>query len=206
MRITRANSNAIKHACLYFHYAKRIPAYSYAYNIYNSNDEWCGCILFGVGTVTNMPNFLNCEAGACLELQRVALNGKQGRNTTSKALSMAMREVKKDAVFLRCLFSYADTFQNHLGIIYQATNWIYIGESSIENKYEVNGVYKHSKTIRELATSKNISFTNYIKLNNFNIIKGKIKYLYIYPYDKNIKKYILTKQKPYPKREIINEK
>ena len=199
MRLTRASSDAIKYSCLYFHYAKSVPAYSYAYNIYNDNDEWCGCILFGLGANNRMAGSLDCETGTCLELQRVALNGKQGHNATSKAVGMAMREVKKEAVCLKCLFSYADTKQKHLGVIYQATNWIYIGESESSEYEEIaTGKRFHGRSVSQLKDRLGKKFTS-LELG-FKSVKAMNKHTYIYPYDKQIKKRILEKQKPYPKK------
>jgi hypothetical protein len=198
MRITKANAAAIKHSCLYFHYAKSVPPYLYAYNIYNDTNEWCGCILFGVGANNHMSNLFDCIAGTCLELQRVALNGKQGHNATSKAVSKAMREVKKDAVLLKCLFSYADTKQKHIGVIYQATNWIYIGESK-STVYEKDGKIYHKRTISSLRKRLGNKYTR-IDLS-FKSVKAANKHTYLYPYDKKLRKQILEKQKIYPKRK-----
>ena len=200
MRITRANRDAVEYACLRFHYAKTVPAqYSYAYNIYNDNNEWCGCILFGLGANSNVSGFLNCMGGTCLELQRVALNGKQGHNATSKAVSLAMRQVRQDAVYLKCLFSYADTKQNHIGIIYQATNWIYIGESS-DGAYEKDGKLYHRRTInsrvkRSGKTAQELGFTH---------VKTMTKHTYIYPFDKKVRKLNENKKNSILKRMINN--
>jgi hypothetical protein len=199
MRITKANAVAIKYSCLYFHYAKSIPSCLYAYNIYNDNNEWCGCILFGVGANNHMANSLNCITGTCLELQRVALNGKQGHNATSKAVAMAMREVKKDAVLLKCLFSYADTKQKHFGIIYQATNWIYIGESK-GTEYEKDGKQFHKRSVSNMKkrtgkTREELGFQSVTSMN---------KHIYVFPYDKKIRKKLQAKQRAYPKRKTEN--
>jgi len=200
MRITRADLEAVKYSCLYFHYAKTVPVYLYAYNIYNDNNEWCGCILFGLGANKNINTMLNCISGTLLELQRVALNGKQGHNATSKAVGMAMREVKKDAVCLKCLFSYADTEQKHVGIIYQATNWIYLGERVMNegSYYEKDGKIFHARSVNSKYKGRNkkeLGFKNY---------QGPNKHLYVFPYDKKLRNIFLEKRKQYPKREINN--
>ena len=38
-----------------------------------------------------------------------------------------LKQLKKDAPMVRLVVSYADCDQEHLGTIYQATNWIYEG-------------------------------------------------------------------------------
>lgn len=54
MRITRATPQAIKYACMNFHYAKAIPANPIGYNVYNGKEEWCGVVLFAVGATPNI--------------------------------------------------------------------------------------------------------------------------------------------------------
>ena len=47
--LKRATPEAVRYACLNFHYAKVVPCAIYSYNVYNEAGEWCGCILFGNG-------------------------------------------------------------------------------------------------------------------------------------------------------------
>jgi hypothetical protein len=198
MTIAKANRKAAEYACLNFHYARTVPIYLYAYNIYMGND-WCGCILFGLGANNNMPGFIGCISGGCLELQRVALNGKQGHNATSAALSLAMKEVRKEAVLLQCLFSYADTRQNHTGTIYQATNWLYIGIGKM-CAYLRDGYIYHGRTVSDIVESSGKTRQEL----GFRHIGGGVKYLYVYPYDKKLRKQLLARAKPYPKKEATS--
>ena len=61
MRLTRANNDAVRYACMHFHYAKAVPVNTIGYNVYNDADEWCGVVLFGtganncIGTEYNLP-------------------------------------------------------------------------------------------------------------------------------------------------------
>jgi len=43
--------------------------------------------------------------------------------------------------------SYADTDQRHLGIVYQATNWLYTGLSARRTDLVVDGVQLHTRTL-----------------------------------------------------------
>ena len=46
--------------------------------------------------------------------------------------------------------SYADTEQNHCGIVYQATNWLYTGATKSHDKlYLIDGRRVHSMTLRD---------------------------------------------------------
>ena len=148
MRLTPATKEAIRYACLHYHYAKAVPVNTVGYNVYNDSYEWCGVILFGTGANNRIGSEYGLLQGQILELVRVALNGKQER--TSQAVAMALKQLKKDCPLCRMVVSYADCDQNHLGTIYQATNWRYVG-TSMENQQDsswiVNGKRRHGRII-----------------------------------------------------------
>lgn len=148
MRLTKANKQAIRFACLKFHYAKSVPVNTCGYNVYNDADEWCGVVLFGTGANNFIGKPYNLCQGECVELVRVALNGKQEH--TSQAVSMALKRLHVDCPLVRLVVSYADCDQSHIGTIYQATNWIFVG-TNLENQYDaswmVNGKRVHGRMI-----------------------------------------------------------
>lgn len=197
MRIARANTKAINYACKNFHYSKSVPAVQYGYNVYNDNDEWCGVILYGGGANNNMPKSFGKNAGEVLELVRVALNGKQ--ETTSKAVAMSLKQLHKENPLCEIVVSYADHRQKHLGTIYQATNWIYLGKS-ITNDYQYfyNGKWTHNRSIDSLKNSKYLKET-LPKRKNSN------KFIYLFCFNKKERKEYLKKALPYPKDKDLTE-
>jgi hypothetical protein len=210
MRITKATKQAIRYACLNFHYAKAVPVNPIGYNIYNDNDEWCGCILYGFGANCNIGAEYNLSQGQVLELTRVALNGKQ--ECTSQALALSIKRIKKDCPLCKLLVSYADCDQEHLGTIYQATNWIYTGRNGQGNKagYIVNGKKVHTRTIWEWKVNVDGKMVHCpydidIIRANFDpnaielVTKGKLKYLM--PLDKKTRKQVQHLHHPYPKND-----
>lgn len=206
MRIARANKVAIEYACKNFHYAKCVPCNPLGYNIYNSKDEWCGVILFGYGASPMIGSPYGLGQGQTLELTRVALNGKQ--ECTSQAVALALKELKKDCPLVRLAVSYADIDQDHLGTIYQATNWIYIGETTAgeSHAFIIDGKKIHENTVRKNVLSKGLpsSIENIKKVYKTSHVekfftKGKRKYLM--PLNKKIRKQILPLAKPYPKED-----
>lgn len=132
MRIAKANKDSIKFACMKFHYAKAVPVNTCGYNVYNDKNEWCGVVLFGTGANNNIGTAYGLMQGQCVELVRVALNGKQEH--TSQAVAMCLKQLKVDCPLVRLVVSYADCDQSHLGTIYQATNWIYVGTNLVNSK------------------------------------------------------------------------
>lgn len=191
MRLEIASSKAIKYACLNFHYAKVCPVVGIAFSVFNDKEEWCGVITFGYGASANMGKPYKLNHGQYLELTRMALNSKQ--ESTSKAMSIAMRLIKKLCPTVKLLISYADKGQNHKGIIYQATNWFLVDESE-SSGFEVwyKGKWVHDRGPNTLPKEQRKKLT-YRKKSG--------KYKYVYPIDKALVDMCKRLSKPYPKKE-----
>jgi len=188
MRLVPASPKAVKYACETFHYAKVVPAASLSYSVFEG-DAWCGVICFGGGAGAQMGSPYGLTHGQYLELVRVALNGKQ--SSTSKAVAIAIRLVRKKCPMVRLLISYADKGQKHFGTIYQATNWIFVDESEssgIDVFYK--GKWGHNRG--PSALPKEI----YAKMPKRKR-PGKRKY--VYPLTKEMSILCEKRRKPYPK-------
>ena len=121
------------------HYAKRIPNIMYAFGLYKSKDL--------VGVVTyGMPASPSLCRGVCgdkykscvLELNRLCLESNE-KNQASYLVGNSLKLLPKP----RIIVSYADTDMNHVGYIYQATNFLYTGLS--EPRTDVDTGDKHSR-------------------------------------------------------------
>lgn len=203
MRITRASVKAYRYACMNYHYAKAIPSVSYAYNVYQ-NEEWCGCIIFGSGANNHIGKEFGLVQGEILELVRVALNGKQ--RITSECLAATLRQLHKDAPAVKMIVSYADADQEHLGIIYQATNWIYLGRKNIGTigAYMVNGKRMHPRSVNAKGWKNNIDWIQKNIDSNAEALYTKGKRKYIMCFDKKLRKIWQKQSLPYPKDKVMD--
>lgn len=209
MRLTKASQKAVRYACLHFHYAKAVPVNTLGYNVYNDNDEWCGVVLFGSGSNNNIGNEYKLKQGQVFELVRVALNGKQ--SCTSQCVALALKALHKDCPLCRLVVSYADCDQNHLGTIYQATNWFYVGtmmQNEHDSSWIIHGKRYHGRIISDWVRNRGglqgltrLQFLQkYYDINaKPYITKGKRKYLM--PMDKAMRRQIEPMRKPYPKTD-----
>lgn len=191
MRLEKASYKAIKYACLNFHYAKSMPVNTFGYSVFNDKNEWCGVVLYGRGANNNIAKSFNLQQGQVLELVRVALNGKQ--ETTSKAISISLKIIKKDCPNVKVIVSYADMGQTHIGVVYQATNWIFI-ESISSSGIEVftNSKWLHKRSYDGLKIKTKITETR----------KKAGKYKYIYVLEKSLIPLCKSLSKPYPKKAV----
>ena len=155
MRLTYATPKAIDYACKHFHYAKAVPVNTLGYNVYNDNGEWCGVVLFGSGANNKIGNEYSLNQGQVLELVRVALNGKQ--SCTSQVVAASLKHLHQDCPLCRLVVSYADCDQSHLGTIYQATNWVYVGtmmKDQHDSSWVVNGKRYHGRIISDWVRNR----------------------------------------------------
>ena len=195
--LKRATREAIQYACMRFHYAKAVPCSPYAYNVYTTGGGWCGCVIFGPGASPNLGVSVGLKQGEYLELVRVALNGQQP--CTSEVVAACLRQLHKDAPEIKIIISFADKDQNHFGTIYQATNWIYLGDYGVKKaqSYIINGRKYHNKTIHDKGLSK----ADLLKIDP-NMVEvsslGKRKYIYVF--DKKLRREWMKQAKPYPKK------
>ena len=130
------------------------------------------------------------------ELCRVAFT--KHKTPISKILSIAIKFLKKSNPKLKLLVSFADTRQNHLGIIYQATNWIYLGESkNVSEEYFINGKWVHK---RQVSNKYKCTGKRFLELNtHVKIREGSIKHKYVYILSPDLKTKFMELKKPYPK-------
>lgn len=200
MRISLSTPKAVKYACLKFHYAKAVPAATFAFNVFNGRGEWCGVILYGFGAAPQIASPFDLFQGEVLELLRVALNGKQ--ETTSQAVALTLKELRKIAPQVKIIVSYADIDQEHTGTIYQATNWFYLGKftEGMKSAVYLRGKKTHNKTVVDKYGTSNIEWLqkHVDKGATAFITKGKHKYIFCLC--KKQRKKWKKRSKEYPKR------
>jgi hypothetical protein len=194
MKLEKASHKAIKYACKHFHYSKIPPAHTIGYSVFNKNNEWCGVITFGGSAGAFMGKPFGLNYGQYLELNRMALNGKQ--ESTSKAMSIAIKLIKKAVPTVKLLISYADKGQDHTGIIYQATNWYFVDET----KSSGEEVFYKGKWMHNRGPSEKLSKDKYRMLKKR---KKSGKYKYIYPLDKKLLYLCMELSKEYPKNASL---
>jgi len=129
---------------LNIHYAKRMPSISYAFGLFE-DDYFIGVITYGTPSSSPLRNGIAGEVNShrILELNRLCLRENK-RNEASILISKSLNLLPKGSIVV----SYADTSQNHLGIVYQATNFIYTGLSAKRTDYKIRGLeHMHTQTI-----------------------------------------------------------
>ena len=110
------------------HYAKRMPSISYAFGLFENN-SLVGVVTFGLPRhhefVTVFARKRKNHAKKFLELNRLVLLNNR-KNEASRLVGKSLKLLPRPSVVI----SYADTSQSHVGYVYQATNFLYLGLSA----------------------------------------------------------------------------
>lgn len=201
--------NEARKAVEQWHYSHVCPAFTFGYSFFTPDSKFIGVVLFGRGANRNIGSPYGLEQSEVLELVRVALNGMQGHGQTSRIVAAAIRQVREDAgPSLKMLVSYSDQDQGHAGTIYQATNWIYAGETG---KYRDGWVTPAGQFIRNRSSDSSLTSHGLggdSKKEQVEKVYGKGlaphytlgRHRYLYPFTKDMKKVAEAMRQPYPRK------
>lgn len=198
-----ASFEAVKYACEHWHYSKCVPC-GKIFKIGAWEDGvYIGCVLFSRGANNHLGEKYGLAQIECVELTRIAL--REHKHFVSEIMMQAVKKLHEFCPGIRMIISYADPEQGHVGAIYQATNWIYVGRIAPNVKFVVDGKSIHKRSIDSIKP-KNMTANEFFmhKYKNGKIVLDKGKYKYLMPLDKKMRKLVLPLAKPYPKKEQHN--
>ena len=125
-------------------------------------EKLAGVAIYGypVGRLATTSISDELKSKEVLELTRLFIFDEYGKNMESISLSKTFKWLKQNTD-IKALISYSDPEQRHLGIIYQATNWIYQGNSirhmgNYGIALEEDGKFMHSRTVSATYGSHNV--------------------------------------------------
>ena len=183
---------ASKFSVINYHYSKAMPSGKLVRFGVWEDKKFIGAVLFGSGANPNIGKIVDLSPYEVCELVRVALTTH--KNPVSKIVAFCMKKLSKDFPNIKAVISYADPRFNHKGKIYQAMNWLYLGETKKATHFMQDGKFFHSRTInqknREQKEGKVFDRSTYE-------IVHLTKHKYIYLFNKLLKKRIIDDIKQY---------
>jgi hypothetical protein len=191
-----------------YHYSKTMPdSTKYVYGGFYG-DKLAGLVVYGMGSGKNQYSalFPNIQNGQYLELTRMWSADGMPRNTESKLIGESFKLLPPE---IEILLSFADPSHNHVGTIYQATNWYYCGMSNGGRQLVTeDGIEKHTR----LLGIYKMRHPEYGDISNEELMKmygwhyqdtsGKHRYVFLLGTKQTKKKnyeFIKDKILPYPK-------
>ena len=183
---------AAKYAVMNWHYSKRMPRSRQQFVGVWEDGQFIGAVIFGKSVTPHLGKKYQLDAWTSAELTRIALNSHAA--PVSKIVSAAIKLIATKNKGVRLLVSYADPNVGHVGGIYQAMNWIYVGKSAKITQYWFRNQWRNDTRLFKLfAANPAIK-----KTCPTRILEGKHEYLY--PLDRAMRRQIEPLAKPYPKK------
>lgn len=158
------------------------------------DDAFIGAVLYGRGANMQIGKRYGLALTEACELVRVAL--REHRAAVSQIVAITLRMLRKHNPDLRLVVSFADPEQGHSGRIYQAGNWLYLGETAPTVQFFHEGRWKHTREVlggafggeRKVADASGL-----VKRTR------RPKHRYAYPFDRAMRAELLKLAEPYPK-------
>ena len=127
----------------------------------------------------------------CLELRRLVCIDDTPKNTESYFIGQTFRWLK-EYTDMEVIVSFADTHYGHDGVIYKATNFEYLGETSKGQVLMVDGKEMHSRSMNQKRRPYSREIKRRYDNGDENIFfkDRSPKKIYVYYLDKKIKRKI----------------
>ena len=134
------------------HYLHRKAPCSVAFGLF-LGDGLKGVICYGTPSSAPLRSGIAGPEHACnvAELTRLWVCDSVPRNGESYLIGRTVGKAGKEIVV-----SFAEIQQGHVGIVYQATNWIYTGLSAKRTNWTIDGMSKHCQTLADKYTASEI--------------------------------------------------
>lgn len=136
------------------HYLHRKAPVSMAFGMFDRSGQIVGVITYGVPASSTLLKGV-CgpeEAHNVYELNRLWVDDAVPKNGESYLIGKTINELDREIIV-----SYADSSQDHIGIVYQATNWIYTGLSAKFKDPKIKGLEnQHHATYANGLSNKEV--------------------------------------------------
>lgn len=192
-----------------FHYSHKVVSNSKLHlGIFSKDniDILCGVLSFGYPMnpkrtpqkIVNNSTYLEMY-----ELNRMAMDDKMPKCSESQAIGICIKWLKRYRPEIKWLLSFSDGKEGNVGIIYQATNWDYLGYNISDSFFDLDGTILHNVQIwhkfKEGKPDVNTMDELYKAFNNVKKIKSR-QHIYVFNLTDSELDYARSKM-PYPKKD-----
>ena len=216
LSIRAINKSVAKDIIINNHYSGLWTKVSYAIGLFTSDveehpffsgveDKLIGVACYGdpIGRLSGQSISEMLDRTEVLELVRLFVFDGYGSNIESWFLGKTFDWLRENVPQIKGLISYSDPKEGHAGTIYQATNWIYQGNSLRFNdswsfKFDENGEWQHGRTIFPYYGTNNPNEIQKQVTKPFWIRKEPRKHRYVYILSKGGERRKLLKNLKHP--------
>ena len=196
LSVRKISKSVAKELIVKNHYSHLWTKVSYAIGVYveddshsffESTDKLIGVACYGdpIGRLSGQSISEELDRTEVLELVRLFVFDGYGSNIESWFLGHTFNWLRENVPHIKALISYSDPKEGHCCTIYQATNWLYQGDSLRYNdswsfKFSEDGEWQHGRTIFPTYGTNNPSEIQKQVTSPFWIRKEPRKHRYVY--------------------------
>lgn len=201
LRLDLCSREAASFAVKAFHYSRTMPAGRLVCVGAWEAGAFIGAVVFGRGASSEIGSPFGLNQSEVCELVRVALGPHQ--TPTSRIVSIAVRLLRRLCPGLRLIVSYADPEHLHVGVLYQACGWYYIGRTNRESLIRVNGRLLHPRTVTSRYRTRSIDWLREHVAADAAHVRTLPKIRYAMPLDGGMRRQLVSRVQPYPKSLVL---
>lgn len=155
------------------HYHKSIGIFWEGFGLYDGS-QLVGVACYGQPSPAIQSHAFKDRDFRLYELTRLVVD-RGIKNAASFLIGQSLKLLSQKPC---AVISYADEAHGHVGIVYQATNWLYTGSVvAHEPLYLIEGKKVHAMSLRDSGITSKIAWA---KENGIEIIKPSPKHRYFY--------------------------
>jgi hypothetical protein len=161
--------------------------------------RFIGAVIFGWGANHNLSKAYGLDMTECVELVRVAMRAHV--TPVSQVVAACLRKLHQGSPGLRVVVSFADPARGHVGGIYKAGNWIYLGMTPPKKDLLYRG---------QILQRRDYTGTRFNGQPRAPIPAGAVwidapgKHRYAYPLDRAMRRQLTAQAQPYPRGQGLN--
>lgn len=159
-----------------------------------------GVLTFGAGPFLAYGLVKSATRDDCLCLTRLWLSDDLPSNSESRVLGVLLRALRRETN-LKFLIAYSDPAYGHMGVIYQATGWLYTGLSTATPLYDLgDGIARHSRSLGQVYGSHSLRRfeRHHVEVT---LVTREPKHRYVRFLDESWQNRLAVPVLPYPKKE-----
>lgn len=196
MDVRRVETNISKELIIKHHYSHRAPNAMYAFGLFDG-DSLVGVVTFGKPSSPQVAKSIApTKQEIVLELNRLVIT-TSAQNAASRLVGRALHLLPRNSIIV----SFADRGQNHIGFVYQSTNFFFAGETKPhDSEYIIDGKRVHPRT---MASRGITNPRQWAREHGIEWVSIEPKYRYVFLRGVNPKEIKWPLSKDYPKGDPV---
>ncbi len=201
LKVAPCDTKAARYAVENWHYSRTLPVGKLVKFGVWEDGQFIGSVIFGRGASDALGSPYGLDMVECCELVRVALSRHQSH--VSQIVAVVVRQMRRLNPGVRLVVSFADPKEGHHGGIYQAGNWIYLGETSPGLEVYFDGEWVHDRMMRVTGWGTVSRIARLTKAQKAALPRRRTpgKHRYVYPLDRAMRRQVAKLAQQYPPRD-----